>query len=100
MSLSEVESVRAVWAEGRRGEAQRCPEVGSVCLSACHMAGRGCPPPGELPSALKMPVWNAMAWHGSTMRGLGLGVGKAGTGGKKKKTANKQQRRTQVKLVG
>lgn len=41
-----------------------------------------------------------MAWHpaGGSV-GLGMGVGKAGTGGRRrKKTANKQQRKTQVKL--
>lgn len=49
---------------------------------------------------------NGIAWNGSTAttgmcrdgeEGLGMGVGKAGTGGRKK-AANEQQRRTQVKL--
>lgn len=96
MSLREVKSVRAVWAEGRRGEDQRCPKAGSVCLSR---GWQGLSSPGELPATLKTHTWNAVAWHSAGgSAGLGMGVGKAGTGGRRKKTANEQQRKTQVKL--
>lgn len=84
VSLSEVKSVRTVWVEGRRGEDQICSVVGSVCLSL-HITcpGRGCPSRSAASHTLNAHVE--------------CQPGKAGTGGRKKKTANEQQRRTQVK---
>lgn len=75
MSLSQVESIRAGWAEGRRGENHRRPEFGSVCLPPSISHGwQALSPPGEQLVAFKMHVQNAMALYGSTAVGLGWGL--------------------------
>lgn len=95
ISLAEVESVRAVWAEGRREEDQKCPEFGSVCMS--H-GWQGVSPPGHFKRACGMPRPGMAALRVRESAG-GLGWGWKGWHGREEEgIANEQQRRTQVKL--